>query len=369
MPQPALFRLPKPAFGTLAPVFHAAVLDGNPRYAFNTVAGRPVLLFLMGSAAQPALREAHAALAEDPLFDDERACFFGISIDPADAARGRIVTRIPGRRYVLDHDRAVSRLYGAADEKSGMYEPYLITLDRRLRVTGKYAPRDWRFAMEEMRRLAEEAAHTQEWAPVLVAPRILEHELCTALIEYCERTGSEPSGFMVEEEGRTVLRQKAQHKLRRDCLIEEPALCEAIAGRINQRLRPLIRQAFNFDATRIERYIVACYDSGEGGHFRPHRDNTTRGTAHRRFAVSINLNSDFDGADLRFPEFGTRTYRPPPGGAVVFSCNLLHEATPVTRGRRYATLTFLYDDAAARLREANQRFIDESVGEAGTRAD
>jgi predicted 2-oxoglutarate/Fe(II)-dependent dioxygenase YbiX len=39
---------------------------------------------------------------------------------------------------------------------------------------------------------------------------------------------------------------------------------------------------------------------------------------------------------------------------VVFSCSLLHEATPVTRGTRYATLPFLYDDAAAAVREAGQ---------------
>ena len=84
-----------------------------------------------------------------------------------------------------------------------------------------------------------------------------------------------------------------------------------------------------------------------GGFFKPHRDNTTAGTAHRRFAVTINLNAgDYEGGDLRFPEFGSRTYRAPTGGAVVFSCALLHEATPVTRGKRYAFLPFLYDDEA-----------------------
>jgi predicted 2-oxoglutarate/Fe(II)-dependent dioxygenase YbiX len=117
----------------------------------------------------------------------------------------------------------------------------------------------------------------------------------------------------------------------------------------------MIQRAFQFDPTRIERWLVACYNGdGEGGHFRAHRDNTTKGTAHRKFAVTINLNAeDYDGGDLRFPEFGRRLYRAPTGGAVVFSCSLLHEALPVTRGKRYAFLPFLYDDAAARLRERN----------------
>jgi hypothetical protein len=34
----------------------------------------------------------------------------------------------------------------------------------------------------------------------------------------------------------------------------------------------------------------------------------------------------------------------------------------VTAGRRYAFLPFLYDDEAARIREQNNRFLDESVG-------
>jgi predicted 2-oxoglutarate/Fe(II)-dependent dioxygenase YbiX len=43
---------------------------------------------------------------------------------------------------------------------------------------------------------------------------------------------------------------------------------------------------------------------------------------------------------------------------VVFSCSLLHEATPVTRGTRYVFLPFLYDDAAAKVREQNLAFLN-----------
>ena len=72
---------------------------------------------------------------------------------------------------------------------------------------------------------------------------------------------------------------------------------------------------FAFDVTRMERHIVACYDQA-GGYFRAHRDNTTKATAHRRFACTINLNTgEYEGGELRFPEFGQRTYRAPLGGA------------------------------------------------------
>jgi predicted 2-oxoglutarate/Fe(II)-dependent dioxygenase YbiX len=75
--------------------------------------------------------------------------------------------------------------------------------------------------------------------------------------------------------------------------------------------------------------------------------------------VSLFLNAgEFEGGQLRFPEYGNATYAAPTGGAVVFSCSMLHEATPVTKGKRYMFLPFLYDDAAANLRTENEKYLD-----------
>jgi predicted 2-oxoglutarate/Fe(II)-dependent dioxygenase YbiX len=120
-----------------------------------------------------------------------------------------------------------------------------------------------------------------------------------------------------------------------------------------RRLVPEIERFFQFKATRMDRYIVACYDSEVGGHFFRHRDNVNIGAQHRRFALSINLNNGFVGGDLMFPEFGRRMYRPPAGGALVFSCGALHQVTPVTKGKRYAFLAFLYGEEDAKKREQN----------------
>jgi predicted 2-oxoglutarate/Fe(II)-dependent dioxygenase YbiX len=62
---------------------------------------------------------------------------------------------------------------------------------------------------------------------------------------------------------------------------------------------------------------------------------------------------------VRFPEFGPQLYTAPAGGAVVFSCSLLHEATPVIHGKRYVFLPFLYDDDAARIRQQNLGFVGD----------
>lgn len=190
-------------------------------------------------------------------------------------------------------------------------------------------------------------------APVLILPDLFEPALCAALIAAYEAAGGEVSGFMVVENGRTVGRHDPAHKVRRDHVVTDQAMIATIQTRVVERVVPAIRNCYQFRVTRMERYLVACYDAAEGGHFRAHRDNTTPGTAHRRFALSVNLGGDFDGGGLSFPEFSDERFRAPPGAGIVFSCSLLHQVDPVTRGRRHAFLPFLYDDAAAELRRRN----------------
>ncbi len=83
--------------------------------------------------------------------------------------------------------------------------------------------------------------------------------------------------------------------------------------------------------------------------------------AHRRFAVSINLNADFDGGEISFPEYSPQTFKAAPGTAVVFSASILHQVSRVTRGRRYVFLTFLFDEDAERLRQANLKAAQEAA--------
>ena len=197
---------------------------------------------------------------------------------------------------------------------------------------------------------------------MLIVPRVFEPEICRRLIALYEADGGAPSGIMQDIGGKTV-GVLNDFKRRRDARIRDESLRAQLSARISRRLLPEIRKGLQFAATRMERYIVACYSAEDGGYFRPHRDNTTLGTAHRQFACSINLNAEaFEGGDLRFPEYGPRTYRPPTGGAVVFSCSLLHEATPVTRGTRYAFLPFFYDEAARAVRDRNLQYVAGAGG-------
>ncbi|WP_255500734.1 2OG-Fe(II) oxygenase [Caulobacter sp. 17J80-11] len=362
------YRLLQP--GDPAPWFTAQA-TGNPRYVFDTTAGRYIVLCFFATAGDAAGRSALSLIDEHrQLFDDERFSFFGVSLDPHD--RDRLTDSLPGVRYFWDLDAKVSRLYGAApeagDESSVRARRLWIVLDPALRVL-KVAP----FADDGADRAELSAflealppvaryAGPEIQAPVLYLPGVFEAEFCRQLTDAYAAHGGETSGFMRDVGGKTVVVHDPRHKRRADHTLTDESLIREAQQRVLRRLVPEIRRAYQFEVTRMERYLVACYSAEDSGHFRPHRDNTTKGTAHRRFAVSINLNADFDGGEIGFPEYGPRTFKPPVGGAVVFSCSLLHTVTPVTRGRRYAFLPFLYDEAAAQLREANRAFLGELPG-------
>lgn len=347
----------------------------NPRYAFHTAAGRYVVLCFFSSAADPVGRRAvDAALANRSLFDDERACFFGVSVDPRDEAEQRVRDSIPGIRFFWDFDGKISRLYGAipkdVDGQAGRVpmRRFWLLLDPTLRVMAVFPFADdggdhaALFGLIAKLPPPERFAGFEVPAPVLILPNIFEPALCRTLIDLYEAHGGDESGFMREVDGKTVALHDDSHKRRKDHTITDQDLINQLQARIKRRIVPELLKVHHFRATRMERYIVACYASEDGGHFRPHRDNTTKGTAHRRFAVSINLNDDFDGGEVNFPEYGPRSFKPPIGGAVVFSCSLLHQVSKVTRGRRYAFLPFLYDEDAAKVRESNNQFLDAGVG-------
>ena len=137
-------------------------------------------------------------------------------------------------------------------------------------------------------------------------------------------------------------------KRRRDHVVEDERVLQRLVSTVGRRVMPEVRRAFSFPATRFEGFKIVRYGSENGGFFRAHRDNLSPATAHRRFALTLNLNEAYEGGELRFAEYGPMTYRPAAGEALLFSCSLLHEVTDVTRGERFALLSFLFGEQDVR---------------------
>jgi predicted 2-oxoglutarate/Fe(II)-dependent dioxygenase YbiX/peroxiredoxin len=361
--------------GDSAPYFRAAS-SVNPKFNFDTVAGRYVVISFLGSSQIPSSRQFLDEIGRrSERFDVTNAIFFGVTNDPDDAQR--LKHEDNGRVYFYDLDLEVSRRFSVLAETSNSAEapssdPFTLTrktfvLDHSMRVIGIIGmkdddvPRQVETIFALIDSLPKLSAITTT-APVLIVPYVFEPAFCRRLIDYYGAKGGEDSGFMNDVNGKTVGIIDYSHKRRMDCEITDQALIGAAQERIKRRIVPAIKQSYQFDVTRIERHIVACYDAAQGAHFRAHRDNTTLGTAHRRFAVTINLNSpDYEGGEIWFPEFGRKKWKADSGAAIVFSCSLLHEVPKVTKGKRYAFLPFLYDDAAASVRERNRQFVSDQI--------
>jgi peroxiredoxin len=368
--------------GDRVPDFTAAS-SNNPRFHFDTVAGRYIVVSFFFSSQHPAAAQFLREIDKhEDRFDVTNVAFFGVTTDRQDVAR--LTKENHSRLYFFDLDLAVSKKWGLVAEApmdmtsmtppEGTYTPKTFVLDQGLRIVGIIG-----FAEDAAAHVAAilsildalpPLTELSTRAPVLIVPYVFEPEFCRALIDYYETKGGGDSGFMRQSDGKTVGVYDYSFKRRMDCVIEDQSLIEDAQRRISRRTAPAIKQAYQFNATRIERHIVACYDAAQGAHFKAHRDNTTLGTAHRRFAVTINLNSeDYEGGEIWFPEFGPTRHKPPSGWAIVFSCSLLHEVPRMTRGKRYAYLPFLYDDAAAIIRERNRQHIVDTASKVVERPD
>jgi len=181
--------------------------------------------------------------------------------------------------------------------------------------------------------------------PVLVVPDVLDPQLRADLLALWTH-GEQFQGRTGSGAGSKV---RPGRKVRTDVQVPaemRPRLDAAIMG----RLVPEMEKVFGLRATRREAYKIGCYPAESGGFFSQHRDNFEPALAHRRFALTLNLNADFEGGHLVFPEYGADGYRPPAGTAIVFPCALMHRVNPVTAGHRFTLVSFFYGDDEARLR-------------------
>lgn len=174
-------------------------------------------------------------------------------------------------------------------------------------------------------------------APALILPRVFEPEFCAQLIGLWRKGDHKDTGVS----SRYGNVDMGALKRTEDYTIVEPMMQKAVSDRIAYRVGPELAKAFGFDrGFTFDAHVILSYSADGGHYFRAHRDNGAPSTHDRAFAASINLNDDFEGGALTFPEYSKVCIRPPAGAAAVFSCSLLHEVTPVTKGRRYTLTTF-----------------------------
>lgn len=293
---------------------------GRPGFVFDTIAGRYQLyaFFLSGDDAE--IREAVAAVtARRDLFDDERAAFTGVSVSARDRQWAGFSDALPGVRFAWDLDRSMSQACGAvplnaAPDAGIVVERRWILVDPSLHVLQIWPMRGTPVSevIEALERLPppDRFGGIARTPPVLLLPNVLEPELCRRLIELYDREGGQESGVF-RRDGHVV---DHTFKRRKDVTVSDPELIRTLNQRIVRRVRPELARLFFMQCDYIERHIVGCYSAADGGHFAAHTDNGAGLTAHRRFAVSINLCTISRAGRSSSPSTAPRATRRRPAG-------------------------------------------------------
>lgn len=335
--------------GDRLPDFHLPGLDGKLHKLIWSFTGEPVALIVTDDLNNVDAAQFHALLAACTAAATVPVVVCANPVAAAGAPWKKLVDSAVPPLLLCDPERnflpaLLSQGALSFGQTAGLRSRVLV-LDPNQRIAGTFDTRPLLSAAEGMAALADSVRSNggagqviaTPMAPVLVLPRIFEPDFCTQVIRLWEKGDHKDSGVSSRYGNVGV----AELKRTEDYMVSEPMMQKAISDRLAYRVGPELTKAFAFDRQfTFDAHVVLSY-SVDGGHFfGAHRDNGAPTTADRAFAVSLNLNDDFDGGELIFPEYAGLKVSPPAGAAAVFSCSVLHEALPVTRGRRFVLTTF-----------------------------
>jgi hypothetical protein len=336
---------PAIVLGDPVPWFGAPLL-GTGSFHLHVAAGRWIVLSFLGSPVDPLVkRDLDALLRDADLFDSDKLIFCGVlTLPPADPAPF-LARGTPAIAFIADYDSTISRSYGA-DAR-----PRTIVLDPMLRAianvawddSGNHASavRDFLRSLPSV----DGSAGVPLTAPILIVPRVFDFPLCETLVQFYDKIGGQDSGFLVDVEAKTAQVVDYRMKRRNDLLVAHPVLREAIRDQIVRGCCRPSSASFN---SRPRAWIAISLPATTARSAAISSATATTRISPRSIAASPSRSistSISAGCDLIFPEFGRKTYYPPMGGAVVFSCGALHQVAqaplrvpslPLWRGRRGA---------------------------------
>lgn len=316
--------------GTRFPNFRLAGDDGGFVEYHRDITEKPTLVF--------------AARADDLGAEDvsSAAAVIGDKVNVVSITPGVVSPRPDHVRSLLDPEGILIRSVGLPESASIV----AMLMDANQRIVSIYdgagGIEAW-LSRNSKDLIFGDPVQMTDFAPVISIPRVLDPEFCRSLIDIWLNDHDEGK-VSAAVDGRPAGLLNFDMKRRLDHIIERPSpLYSEISKKIGAVISPELFKAFQFEKARTEAFYIARYNDDRRDFFAAHRDNNSPSTSKRKFAISIELNDDYEGGGLRFPEFANHHYRARAGGAIVFSCSLMHEALPVTRGNRFVLLAFLSD--------------------------
>ena len=334
---------PRYAPGDHTPLFACRDSEGRTFEFYSAVTGRPMILLFAGGRDLADL----AAGGLDPALLTAGGAQT-VTLVPGDATQAAAQKSGAAWPHRVMADPGAEITNGFAD-LSGVAAPAVYVLDPNQRLVGVRGLSGgaadlgaWLDGTVGQAGHGRAEAVVQRGAPALLVPNALDPEDCDWLIGLWHNGERDDGTVAVGSSAGGGVQVVPTTKRREDYYMRDKALEQQLLNRLMPRLVPEVSKAFHFEGYTIETFKIGCYKAEKAGFFTVHRDDTSPATKNRKFAVTLNLNTgDYEGGDLRFPEYGPELFRPEKGAAVVFSCSLLHEVMPVTKGHRFVLLTFL----------------------------
>ncbi|MFP6734952.1 MAG: redoxin domain-containing protein [Rhodospirillales bacterium] len=271
--------------GDYAPNSIFADHTGNPMSLVEIpYAGAFTALAVLRGANHPSAAAFLGALkTAAPEFEAAGARLIAAAQMPAAELAAFWKTLKPGFPMLADADGECAASFGLMDgEGSGL----IAILDRNSHViqilTGLpgVAPAAEALAIVGDHGKAEAHGPAPRHAPVLMIPRLFEPKLCRELMDFWE-AGDKRRDEVTQGRGTEVRDNVVSDvKKRADVIVPEGdnPLHQAILAHFNMRVVPEIEKVFQYKTTSYDGARVGCYDAGEGGYFRAHRDSVSHKT-------------------------------------------------------------------------------------------
>lgn len=336
---------PKPRLGVgdHAPVFSLNDTNGELFDFYVAVKGKPIVFIFCGDTE---LKDLPGSILSENLFDEDQVQVATFCCGDSAQIQAQKLAADWRFQTMVDSDGDITSGFA---NYSGVSTPSLYVLCPNQRIAGITSLDevngdlgDWLESRIAEVCHSEATEPVNRTVPVLTVPRVLEPEDCDWLIglwrEGKKLEGQVSLGTQAKARDGVI----ADMKRREDYVVEDADIHKRILDRVMPRLVPELKKVLHFHRWEMEALRIGCYKASDSGFFNIHRDNCNPSVANRKYAITINLNTgDYEGGNLRFPEYGNELFAPPRGGAIVFSCSMLHEVLPVTQGERFTLLTFL----------------------------
>ena len=331
------------------------------RLSDDHLSGKPLLVLLLNTRDDARVERWLDALADLDTTLRDRNFYAMVITTNSDANANAMLGRNKGLHWPMPSD-ATGRVFAGlgVHKDRGLSDRLLLVSPFRQILSWWDEPEQCAEAIREAIQMMTENTNPDDrlmppHAPVLAVPNVLTPAECASMIDAFENNKTFTVRPPKPEELRgdfkiPVYEHNRQDRV--DCIIRDQKMLQFLDERIFGRVVPMVKKAFAFDVTRREDLHIARYVGERGGNQMGHRDNVSAPTAHRRFALSMNLNDDYEGGDVVFQEFDNRGYKSPAGTAMIFSSSLLHEVRETTSGTRYTLISHFFNEQSIPPRPA-----------------